>query len=54
MDQSLPLFVNFCHLSTNLTVNYKSIDVVLGTQTLGGRIEYADKPFELWWLPKEI
>ena len=39
--------------STNLTINDKSIDGVLGTKTRGSRIKGADKSTELWQHPKE-
>ena len=53
MGQTRPLFVLFSFLShdkysTNLTINYKSIDGVLGTQTRGGRMVGADGSTELW------
>ena len=34
-----------------LTINYKSVDGVLGTWTLGGSLVGADKPTELWRNP---
>ena len=34
--------------STNLTINDKSIDGVLGSQTQGGRMEGADESTEQW------
>ena len=37
--------------SKNLTLNYKSKNVVLGTQTEGGRIVGTDESSELWWPP---
>ena len=37
--------------STNLTINYKSIDGVLGTQTRGSRMVGADESTELWRRP---
>ena len=36
---------------TNLTINDKSIDGVLGTQIQGVRIEGTDESTELWWNP---
>ena len=38
--------------STNLAVNDKSVDGVLGTWTHGGRIEGADKSTELRRTPQ--
>ena len=38
--------------TTNLTINDKSIDGVLGNQTWGGRMESRDESTELWWHPK--
>ena len=37
--------------STNLTINYKSIDGVLGTQTRGSRMVGTDESTELWRHP---
>ena len=33
---------------TNLTINDKSVDGVLGSRTLGGRMEGADESTEVW------
>ena len=48
-------FVLFSHHkekhSTNLTINCKSIDGVLGSQLWGGRMEGADESTELWRHP---
>ena len=38
--------------STNLTINDKSIDGVLGTWTWGGRMLGANESSELWWHPQ--
>ena len=50
------IFVLFSHCkdkySTNLTINDKSIDGVLGSRTQGGRMEGTDESTELWWHPK--
>ena len=49
------LFISFFShdkYSTNLTINDKSIDGVLGTRTLGGRMLGADESTELWRHPK--
>ena len=40
--------------STDLTINDKIIDVVLGSRTLGGMIEGTDKSSELWRHPKKL
>ena len=60
MDQTWPLFGLFSFFSqckdkysTNFTINDKSIDVVLGSRTLDGMMESADKSTELWWHPSE-
>ena len=45
-------FRSFHKAKTNLTLIYKSIDGVFGTQTQGGRMEGADQSTELWWQPK--
>ena len=47
------LFSFFSHdkYSTNLAINEKSVDSVLGTQTQGGRMVCADESTELWWHP---
>ena len=37
--------------STNLTINDKSVDGVLGTQTQGGRMDGPDESTELWRHP---
>ena len=37
--------------STNLTLNDKSVDGVLGTQTQGGRMVGEDESTELWGTP---
>ena len=45
------LFISFFShdkYSTKLTINYKSIDGMLGTQTQGGRMVGTDKSAELW------
>ena len=48
----LYLFI-FSHdkYSTNLTINDKSVDGVVGTRTWGGRMVGADEITELWWPP---
>ena len=52
MGQTWPLFCSFHNAKTrDLTVNVKSIDVVLGTQTGGSRMEGRDEFIELWWQP---
>ena len=50
---SFCLFSLFSHnkYSTNLTINDKSIDNVLGNRTQGGRMVGADKSTELWRHP---
>ena len=50
---SFCLFLFFSHdkYSTNLTIKNKSIDGVLGTQTLSGRMVGTDESTELWWHP---
>ena len=49
IDQTLPLFVYFhSFLMTNLTINDKSVDGVLGNRTQGGRMVGADESSELW------
>ena len=49
------IFVLFSHLmdkySTNLTVNDKSVDGVLGSQTQGSTMGGADESTELWRHP---
>ena len=47
---SFCLFSFFSHdkYSTNLTINDKSIDSVLGTRTQGGRMVGTDESTELW------
>ena len=48
------LFISFFShdkYSTNLTINDKSIDGVLGTRTRGGRMVGADESTELWRHP---
>ena len=57
MGQTRPLFGlfrSFSHYkySTNLTINDKSIDGVLGTRTRGSRMVGADKSTELWRHPE--
>ena len=55
MGQTRPLFVYFRSfriiLRSNLTINDKCIDGVLGSRTEGGRIEDADESTELWRHP---
>ena len=49
------LFISFFShdkYSTNLTINDKSIDGMLGTRTRGGRMVGADKSTELWRDPQ--
>ena len=50
-----PLFVLFSDrmdkYSTNLTINEKSVDGMLGSRTRGGRMEGADESTELWRHP---
>ena len=57
IGQTRPLFI-FDHFSlckdkyvTNLTINEKSIDGMLNSQTWGGRMEGADESTELWRHP---
>ena len=49
------IFVLFLHrmdkYSTNLTINEKSIDDMLGTWTRGGRMEGTGESTELWRHP---
>ena len=59
MGQTRPLFGLFSFFyttqdkySTNFTVNDKSIDGVLGSQTRGGIMEGADESTELWRHPR--
>ena len=49
------LFSFFSHdkYSTN-TINEKSIDGMLGTQTRSGRMVGADETTELWWHPNVL
>ena len=51
----LLIFILFSHhmdkYSTNLTINEKSIDGMLGSQTQGSRMEGADESTELWQHP---
>ena len=55
MAQTRPLFVYFCSFnmtySTNLTINDKNEDGVLGTRIRGRRLVGADKSTELWRHP---
>ena len=53
MGQTRPIFGLFSYdkYSTNLTINDKSVDGVLGTQTRGGRMVGADEFTELWRHP---
>ena len=44
-------FVSHDKYSTNLSINDKSVDGVLGTQTWGGRMVGADESTELWRPP---
>ena len=52
MGQTRPILIIsfFSHdkYSTNLTINDKSVDGVLGTQTRGGRMVGTDDSTELW------
>ena len=45
------LFFSHDKYSTNLTINDKSIDGMLGTQTRGGRMVGEDESTELWRHP---
>ena len=59
MGQTWPLFVYFLFLShdkysTNLTLNDKSIDNMLGTRTQGGSMVGTDKSTELWRHPHAL
>ena len=52
MEQTRPLFVHFSSFShdkysTNLTINDKSVDGMLGTRTRGGRMVGADESTEI-------
>ena len=49
MGQTQPFLFIFVIFSTNLTINYKSVDGVLGTQAQGGRMVGVEKSTELWW-----
>ena len=55
MGQTRPLFCLFSFFShiawTNLTINVKSVDGMLGSRTRGGRMEGADESTELWRHP---
>ena len=58
MGQNRSLFLYFCSFltmqdrySTHLTVNDKSIDGMLGSQTRGSRMEGADESNEIWRHP---
>ena len=59
MGQTRPLFlfifVLFSHrmdkYSTILTINEKSVDGMLGSQTQGGNMEGGDESTELWQHP---
>ena len=55
MGQTRPILIIsfFSHdkYSTNLTINDKSVDGMLGTRTLGGRMVGADESTELWRHP---
>ena len=51
MGQTQPFLFIFVIFSTNLTINYKSVDGVLGTQTQGGRMVGEDESTELWGTP---
>ena len=55
MGQTRPLFDLFSFFSHNKystnTINDKSIDGVLGTQTGSSRMVGADESTELWWHP---
>ena len=60
MGQTRPLFGLFSFFSqhkdkysTNFTINYKSIDGVLGSRTRGDMMEGADKSTELWRHPNQ-
>ena len=54
------LFLLFSHVANtntygiNLTINDKSVDGVLGSQTRGGRMESADDSTELLWHPNSF
>ena len=48
------LFFSHDKYSTNLTINDKSIDGVLGTRTRGGRMVGADESTELWRHPPTL
>ena len=58
MAQIWFLFVSFrfSHgkYSTNLTINYKSVDGMPGTRTRGSRMVGADESTELWRHPFEM
>ena len=45
------LFISLDKNSTNLNINNKSVDGVLGTQTWGSRMVGARESIELWWPP---
>ena len=50
---SFCLFSFFSHdkFSTNLSINYKSIDGVVGTQTRGGKMEVQSNPLSYGGTP---
>ena len=56
MGQSGPLFrlfSSFCQSNVSFTIkNEKSVDGVLGNQTLDPSMVGADKTTEIWWLPQ--
>ena len=56
MGQTLFLFISFFSrdkYGTNLTINDKSVDGVLGTRTWGGRMVGTDESTELWQHPQK-
>ena len=54
MGQSRPLFVYFRYFLITISIIEKSIDGVLGIQTLGRRMVGADETTELWRPPHQM
>ena len=54
MDRAWPLFVYFVLFDkTNMSINDKSVDSVLGTRTRGGRMVGTDESTAPWAAPKK-
>ena len=47
------IFLQCIQNSTNLTINEKIIDGMLGTRILGSMMVGEDESTELWWHPYE-